>query len=225
VLLFALFMVIESRLARRGGAPLVSSRVLRAPGMLRSVTVIGLTMAVNAGFLFAVALHLQSGLGDSALRTGLTFATCAVTFGGVGLNWRRLPVSWRPWLAPAGLLIAALSFTGLALALRGGGHGGAMLYITLLTLGGGLGLTFSPTLTLALGKVAPQDAADASGLLATVTQLGQLLGIATLGTLYLNRLDLAGAHASAHAFAVTAAALTAVSLVGAGAAVQWRRRG
>lgn len=224
VLLFALFMTLESRLTRRGGAPLVSTRVLRAPGMPRAVTVIALTMAVNAGFLFAVALHLQSGLGFSALRTGLTFAACAVTFGAVGLNWRRLPASWRPWLAPAGLLVAALSFAGLGLALRDGGHGGAMLYITLLTLGAGLGFAFSPTLTLALGKVAPQDAADASGLLATVTQLGQLLGVATLGTLFLNRLDLSGPHPSAHAYAVTSAALAAVALGASLVAVEWRRR-
>lgn len=224
-LLFALFMTLESRLTRRGGAPLVSARVLRAPGMLRAVSVIALTMAVNGGFLFAIALHLQTGLGESALRTGLTFAVCAVTFGAAGLNWRRLPVSWRVWLAPAGLLLTTLSLVGLALALRGGGHGGALLYAALLVLGAGLGLAFSPTFTLALGKVAPQDAADASGLLATVTQLGQLLGVAALGSLFLNRLALPGVHPSAHAFAVTATVLAAVALVGSAVAVQWRRRG
>ncbi|WP_443071891.1 MFS transporter [Streptomyces sp. NBC_01477] len=222
--LFGLFVVLESRLARRGGAPLVSGRVLRAPGMLRAVLVIMTTMAVNAGFLFAVALHLQSGLGFGALRTGLTFAVAAVTFGGVGLTWRRLPVSWRPWLPAAGLLIAAGSFAGLGLALRGGGDGGAALYVCLLTLGGGLGLGFSPAFTLALFAVAPQDAADASGLLATVTQLGQLIGVAALGTLFLNRLDLPGVHPSAHAFAVTAVALTAVCAAGAAVALGRGRR-
>ncbi|MDX6355778.1 MAG: hypothetical protein QOF98_2681, partial [Streptomyces sp.] len=167
--LFGLFVVIESRLARRGGAPLVSARVLRAPGIGRAVTVIALAMAVNAGFLFAFALHLQSGLGFSALRTGLTFAIAAITFGGIGLNWRRLPVTWRPWLAPVGMLVAGVSLGGLALALRGGGDGGGWLFVTLLGVGLGLGAAFSPTFTLALAKVEPQDAADASGLLATVT--------------------------------------------------------
>jgi MFS family permease len=219
VLLFAAFTVIEARLGRRGGSPLVSPRVLRAPGMARSVTVLALTMAVNAGFLFAVALHLQSGLGFSALRTGLTFAVTAVCFGGAGLTWSRLPNSWWPRLASAGLLLSAASFAAVGLALRGGGHGGPLLYVALLTLGAGLALGFSPTFTLALSKVAPKDAADASGLLATVTQLGQLIGVATLGTLYLNRLSGAGAHPSAHAFAVTAAALTAVAAVGAVLAV------
>ncbi|WUH93547.1 hypothetical protein OG900_27860 [Streptomyces sp. NBC_00433] len=124
----------------------------------------------------------------------------------------------------AGLLIAAVSFAGLGLALRGGGDGGAGLYVCLLTLGFGLGLGFSPTFTLTLFTVAPQDAADASGLLATVTQLGQLIGVAVLGTLYLNRLDLPGLHPSAHAFAVTSVALTAVSAAGAAVALG-RRRG
>ncbi|WP_225844636.1 MFS transporter [Streptomyces sp. HPF1205] len=222
--LFALFMVLESRLARRGGAPLVSTRVLRAPGMARAVAVIALSMAVNAGFLFAIALHLQSGLGYSALRTGLTFVACAVTFGGVGLNWSRLPVAWRPWLAVTGLALAALSYVDMALALRGGGDGGAWTYLGLMALGAGLGLAFSPTFALALAKVAPADAADASGLLATVTQLGQLIGVATFGTLFLNRLQTASAHPSAHAVAVTLAVLAAVSGLGALIAVErWRR--
>jgi MFS family permease len=224
--LFALFMGLEARLTRRGGAPLVSTRVLRAPGMARAVAVIALSMAVNAGFLFAIALHLQSGLGYSALRTGLTFVACAVTFGGVGLTWRRLPVAWRPWLGVSGMALAALSYTELGLVLRGGGDAGVPAGLGLVVLGAGLGLAFSPTFTLALGKVAPLDAADASGLLATVTQLGQLVGVATFGTLYLNRLRSAAAHPSAHALAVTLAVLTAVSVLGALAAVErWRRAG
>jgi hypothetical protein len=83
-------------------------------------------------------------------------------------------------------------------------------------LGAGLGLAFSPTLTPALGQVVPEDAADASGFMATVTQLGQLIGVATFGTLFLNRVALADhVHPSAHAIAVTAAALAATAAVGA----------
>jgi MFS family permease len=222
--LFGLFAVIESRLARRGGTPLVTPRVLRAPGMLRAALVIVATMGANAGFLFAVALHLQSGLGFSALRTGLTFAVAAVTFGGIGLTWRMLPLGWRPWMPVGGLVIAGASFAGLGLALRGGGHGGAALYLCLLTLGVGLGLGFSPTMTQALSTVAPQDAPDASGFLATVTQLGQLIGVATLGTLFLNQLHGPGVHASAHAYAVTSVAMTAVCAAGAVAALVRRGR-
>jgi hypothetical protein len=150
--------------------------------MIRSVTVIALTMSVNAGFLFAIALHLQTGLGESAPHTGLTFVAAAVTFGAVGLNWRRLPQRWYSALAPVGLLSAAISFAGLGMVPRGGDQNEFALLPVLAGIGAGLGLAFSPTLTLALGQVAREDAADASGLLATVTQLGQLIGVATFGT-------------------------------------------
>ncbi|GAA3107854.1 hypothetical protein GCM10017687_19960 [Streptomyces echinatus] len=56
----------------------------------------------------------------------------------------------------------------------------------------------------------PEDAADASGLLATVAQLGQLIGVASFGTLFLNRLESfgpLGPYSSAEAFSVCAWAL------------------
>ncbi|MDX3237783.1 MFS transporter [Streptomyces sp. ME03-5709C] len=220
--LCAVFALLEARLTRRGGAPLVSARVLRAPGMLRSVAVIGVSMALNAGLLFAIALHLQSGLGLSALHTGLTFSAVAVSFGGTGLTWRRLPPRVLPWLAPGGLAVAGVSLAAIGLLLRGGQqHEGALL-AALFGVGLGLGASFSPTLTLALGQVRPEDAADASGLLATVSQLGQLIGVATFGTLFLNRLT--AGHSSARAVAVTCAALAATAAAGALVAAPRRRK-
>lgn len=219
--LCAVFALLEARLTRRGGAPLVSARVLRAPGMLRSVAVIGVSMALNAGLLFAIALHLQSGLGLSALYTGLTFSAVAVSFGGTGLTWRRLPSRVLPWLAPGGLAVAGVSLAAIGLLLRGGQQHEAALLAALFGMGLGLGASFSPTLTLALGRVRPEDAADASGMLATVSQLGQLIGIATFGTLFMGRL--AAGHSSAHAVAVTSAALAATAAAGVFVAAVRRR--
>ena len=42
-----------------------------------------LLMVTYGGFLFSFAIHLQAGLGDSALRAGLTCAPCAAAFGRV----------------------------------------------------------------------------------------------------------------------------------------------
>ncbi len=104
---FALFCAYESRLARRGGTPLIAPRVLRHPGMGLAVFRIMAVMAVNGGFLFALTLHVQGGLGFSALRAGLTFAPTAVVFGLVGLTWRGWPASWQRALIPAGFALAA----------------------------------------------------------------------------------------------------------------------
>lgn len=209
--LFGAFVLLETQLARRGGAPLVSGRVLRAPGMGRTVAIIGLTMAVNAGFLFAIVLHLQSGLGMGALHTGLIFAPSALAFGLVGLHWRRLPQRWHGGLAVGGLAAGAIAFAWVGLLLRGGSCDDLGLFLALFVLGAGLSFSYSPTLALAFDQVRRQDAPDASGLLATVTQLGQLVGIAIFGTLFLNLLATAGPPPSAHAVVITTAVLAATT--------------
>jgi MFS family permease len=224
--LFGLFCGYESRLARRGGAPLIAPRVLRHPGMGPAVVRIMAVMAVNGGFLFVLTLHVQGGLGYSALRAGLTFVPTAVVFGAVGLTWRHWPASWQRALAPAGFVLIALGVTGVGLVFDGG-EGGAAVYLAYAGVGAGLALALSPTLTRALAGVRPEDAADASGLLATVTQLGQLIGVAAFGTLFLDRLESLGglrAYTSAEALLTCMLALAATAAAGAVSGLVLRRR-
>ncbi|MGW2614289.1 MFS transporter [Streptomyces sp. NPDC001500] len=226
-LVFVVFCGYEARLARRGGTPLIAPRVLRHPGMGLAVLRVMAVMAVNGGFLFVLTLHVQGGLGYSALRAGLTFAPTAVVFGVVGLTWRRWPEPWRRSPATAGFVLTALSVTGVGLAFKGGDHGGAWLFVAYAGVGVGLALAFSPTLTGALAAVRPEDAADASGLLATVTQLGQLIGVAVFGTLFFNRLESLGAPAaytSAEALLTCMFALAATAALGAVSGLVLRRR-
>ncbi|MCX4762100.1 MFS transporter [Streptomyces sp. NBC_01275] len=226
-LVLVLFGGYEARLARRGGAPLIAPRVLRHPGMNLAVLRLLAVMAVNGGFLFLLTLHVQGGLGYSALRSGLTFAPTAVVFGAVGLTWRKWPAAWQRALAPAGFTLTALSVAGVGLAFEGGGHGGVWVYVAYTGVGAGLALAFSPTLTRALAGVRPEDAADASGLLATVTQLGQLIGVAAFGTLFFNRLESLGApeaYTSSEALLTCMFALAATAAVGAVSGLVLRRR-
>ncbi|MEU8622325.1 MFS transporter [Streptomyces sp. NPDC048623] len=224
LLLFAAFGAYEAGLARRGGAPLIAPRVLRSPGIGRAVVRIGAVMAVNAGYLFTLTLHLQGALGHSALRTGLTFAPTAALFGLVGLTWRRWPARLQPFLVPGGFLLTAASAAAVGAVLKGGGTGGWELYPVLCTMGVGLALAFSPALTGALATVRPEDAADASGLLATVTQLGQLIGVAAFGAFFLGRVSGPGAHMSANALWACTLALAAAAALGASANLLRRRR-
>jgi hypothetical protein len=93
--------------------------------------------------------------------------------------------------------------------------------------GAGLALAFSPTLTKALATVRAEDAADASGLLATVTQLGQLIGVAAFGTLFLNRLEslgALGAYTSGEALLACTYALAGTATLGAVSGLVRRRR-
>jgi MFS family permease len=186
VLLGAGFVLVERRVAARGGDPLLNLDVLRAPGLPPALAALAVTQLAYGGLLFAFTLYLQAGLGDSALRAGLTYVPMAVTFGLVGYCWRRLPAGARAFIVPVGLTVSALAYLGIAAGVRGGTQGG-FLPVALAAAGLGLGLSVGPLLTQALAHVPPARAADASGLLTTTVQLGQLMGVAVLGSVYLSR--------------------------------------
>lgn len=213
----AAFVLVESRAGRRGGSPIIPGRVLRHPGFAISVFTLFMAMILMMGLLFAVTLHLQGALGFSALDSGLAFAPQAVAVFLVSLYWRRLAPHWYVYEVVFGFAVVAASTGGLGLLLRHGGTGGLGRWVLLTTLGFGLGLAFSPLMGLMLSRVPVQDAADASGVIATVTQLGQVTGVAVVGTLFLN-LDSGGRAASAHAVAVVCVVSGALALAGAAVA-------
>src|ERR1700721_2391373 len=128
LVLSAIFVGVERRIADRGGDPLLDLAVLRAPGLVPGLAAVAWLMIAYGGFLFSFALHLQGGLGDSALRAGLTFAPCAVVFGAFRYFWRRLPAAWHHLLAPLGCLVAAGGYLAVASLLRSGGSGRLALH-------------------------------------------------------------------------------------------------
>jgi MFS family permease len=220
------FVLVERRIADRGGDPLLNLAVLRAPGLVPGLAAVAVLMITYGGFLFSFALHLQAGLGDSALRAGLTFAPCALVFGACGYFWRRLPAASHHLLAPLGCLVAVGGYLAVAAALRSGGQGGIALQVSLVITGAALALGFSPLVTHALVRVPVQQAADASGLLTTTIQLGQAVGVATFGSLFLTLDADRGAPVSAvsgHALAVTFGWLAAAMVLGVAAGVPMAR--
>ena len=179
-------------------------------------------LAVFGGFFFTLALHLQGGLGESALRAGLTFAPAGLAFALVSLNWQRIGGGSQLALIIGGFAANTAGLLALALLLRGGGDGGAWLYLATAVTGAGMAASFSPLMTAVLMRVPVADAADATGVIVTVNQLALVVGVATFGTLYLNlagRLPLHAAAgdfrmASAHAAAVTCVVLAGGALAG-----------
>jgi MFS family permease len=216
------FVAVQRRVAARGGDPLLNLDVLGSPGIVSGLGATVITMIAYGGFLFSLSLHLQSGLGDSALRAGLTFAPAAAAFGLCGFYWRKLPERWQHVLAPAGLGAAAVAEVFLGLDLRSGTNGGPWLPVVLLVLGAALGVGHSPLVTHSLARVPLADAADASGLLTTTLQLGQVIGVAVFGSLFLSlaaRAGQPGLPTSPHAIAVTSGWLALLFAVAALAAV------
>ena len=194
------------------------------PGVLAGIGGLFAAMMVFGGWLFGFALELQDGLGESALRAGLTFAPAAVAFALVSLNWQRLPARYHAVLPAAGFVVNGLGLLALALLFRSGDDGTSVwVYVASAVAGAGMAGAFGPLMTRVLSRVPVAIAADASGVVVTVNQLGIVTGVATFGTLYLNlagRLpgSLGGSSAfaisSANAYLATSIALAALGLLG-----------
>ncbi|HET6187124.1 MAG TPA: hypothetical protein VFE59_08990 [Trebonia sp.] len=119
------------------------------------------------------------------MRAGLTIAPAAVAFGLCGYFWRRLPAAAHYLLPPLGCLVGGLGYAALGFGLRAGGPVGPLAQACLVVTGLGLALGFSPLVTHALVRVPVHKAADASGLLTTALQLGQAVGVAVFGSVFL----------------------------------------
>jgi len=231
---FALLGVVEHRVGARGGQPILPRSLLGLPGMVAGLAGLFASMVVFGGWLFGLALELQDGLGDSPLRAGLTFVPCGIAFALVSLNWRRLPARYHASLPMTGFVITAAGLVWAGLLLHTGGNGGAWLYLALAVIGGGMAGAFGALMARVLSRVPVSNAADASGVVVTVNQLGIVTGIATLGSLYLNvagrlpatagagRLD-AFAVTSGHAYLAVSVALAVLALAGAGLALAHAR--
>ncbi|MFC1416473.1 MFS transporter [Streptacidiphilus cavernicola] len=226
VLMFGLFGLVERRVAARGGSPLIRGRVLRAPGLLTAGGGLLLTMGSFGGFMFAMALHVQAGLGLSPLRAGLVFLPMTVGFGLSGMHWQRLPKRFHPVLPAVALAVSGLGYLGVGLMLREGERIGVGVEALMLPLGLIAGSAYGPLMGRALARVAPADAADASGVVITMIQLGSVVGVAVLGTLFLSGVSYpAAAAVSGRSLFATAVGTCVALLAAAVLAARVRRVG
>ncbi|WIY04598.1 MFS transporter [Amycolatopsis mongoliensis] len=207
VLLAVLFVVVE----RRVRDPLVDLGVLRIRGVAPGLATLAAGVASYGGFLFCVSLHLQSGLGKTAMAAGLAMAPGGIVFGLCGFFWNRLPQRVHAWLTPCGYVGSAVAYALLALD----GDGGTLFFVALLLFGLSMGPAFGSLMAQALTHVPVERASDVSGLLTTTLQLGQVIGVATFGSVFLT---LATAS-SAHAITTTMTWAAVLLLAGSGFAV------
>ncbi|MEU3255998.1 MFS transporter [Streptomyces sp. NPDC006997] len=206
----------QRRLSERGGQPLVNPPLLRLRAYRFGNALFLAFFACNAGLFFVLAVQLQSGLGYSALESGLLFAPLGVAFTVTSMALPKIMPRLGPHVLTAGYGLNALGYLLLlctALA-AGDSLSGPLLVPALVVVGVGQGLGVSPLLGAALTGVPPQEAGSAAGVLETAGQLGMSVGIALVGLVYFSTLgDGASRHAYAHAFTVTLVLNLALSLL------------
>jgi len=201
----------QRRRARSGRRPLVEPSLFahrRFPAALVTST---LFFAAMNGLMFVVVLHVQIGLGGDTLTAGLTLLPWSI--GLAGASWvagAYLVPRYGSRVMDAGLVVLLVGVVAAVAAYRVRDPGAypAPLLGALAVAGLGVGLFTTPFFTVALGAVGPQETGSAAGLLNAVQQLGATLGVALLGSVYLNG---AGTEAVQDAFWVAAVLLVATA--------------
>jgi MFS family permease len=210
---FMALWLVERAVSARGGVPLVDPGLLARPGIAWGLAGQAVATGTYFAMLFTLALYLQQGLGKSAAYSGLALVSWVAAFGIPGPVLGNLPDRIRVLAAPAGSVILAAGFAGLAAVLWAGDTSGAVL-MTLLGLGGlGLGTGFAGMLSHLTSSVPGEHAAGLSGLFNTVTRAGGVVGTAAFGTVYLALVH----HPSqaVHGFALLNGALAVSALAAA----------
>jgi MFS family permease len=179
----------EYREARRGAAPLINLALFRLPSFLWGCFMALVGFASTAAFFFILALYLQSGLGFSALLSGLAFTPLGVTFIVASGLSSRVATRLGHWAFALAFGLAAVGTFGLFLVAESAGKTApawAPLLLTLVTIGIGLGLGAPAIMTLTLRDIPEREAGVASGILETMIQLGFALSAPLIGLVFFN---------------------------------------
>jgi predicted MFS family arabinose efflux permease len=195
VVLLTGFLVLESRVS----SPLVPLRLFRIRNLAIANGVGVLWAAAMFAWFFISALYLQLVLGYSPLEVGLAFLPANLIMGTFSLGLAAklvLRFGIRPPLA-TGLLLAA---AGLALFTRAPVHGSFVVDVlpSMILLGFGAGIAFTPVLLAAMSDVAPEEAGLASGLVNTAFMMGGALGLAVLASIAASRTNSLGDSGDGH---------------------------
>jgi MFS family permease len=217
---FGLFIVVERKVTRGGGKPLVNLHLLTRPTVSWALGSRAAATSTYFSLLFVLALYLQQGLGESPIYSGLALVSWVAAFGIGGWLLRRLSVAVGRHAATIGSGLMAAAYFGIGASVLNGQAAGGLL-ITLLGIGGfGFGLATTALLAHLVAAVPTEYAADISGLYNTNSQVAAVVGVATFGTAYLGLSTQAGQPAAMHAFAIIAMTFAITALLAAIAAAR-----
>jgi EmrB/QacA subfamily drug resistance transporter len=184
--LLGLFLFFQAR--RQTGEPLVPFSLFKDRNYALMNVVAGFIAIGMLGIFLPFSIYLQSVLGFSALKAGLTMAPASV------VSMFIAPAAGRmsdriggKYILMVGLLLFAGGMGAIAFVAQPSSAWYAFL-APLFVAGVGIGCTFAPLTTVAMRNVSPMMAGAASGVFNTTRQVGTVIGTAGVGALLQNRL-------------------------------------
>src|SRR6266705_1744580 len=186
VVLLVAFLVVQKLM--QGREPLVPFALFRDRNYSVLNWVSGVLSVGMMGIFIPLTIYLQSVLGFSALKAGLTMAPASL------ISMFVAPVAGRmtdkiggKFILMSGLILFAAGMGWMALIAQPASSWQSFL-APLIVAGLGMGCIFAPLITVAMRNVDPRMAGAASGVLNTVRQVGLVIGTAAVGALLQNRL-------------------------------------
>jgi EmrB/QacA subfamily drug resistance transporter len=197
---------------RRRREPLVELRFFRSPPFSGAASMATLAFLILSGFLFLNTIQLQEVRGYSALLAGVAMlpTTVVMAFGSPFTGYWISRHGARGPLVTSGVAFAAGAFI---LTRTGTGSSYLVLAAAYLLLGAGFALVNPPITNTAVAGMPMSQAGVASAVASSARQLGNVLGVALVGSLTASRLrsELTQRAAAAHLPATTQHALAHTS--------------
>ena len=198
------FALRQIRRAGSGRDPLVELRVFTRRSYASGVLFVIFFFGAIAGFSLAVGMFLQLVLGYSPMKASLTMAAWAVgAFIGSGFGSTMMNRLGRHILH-IGLALMLVGTGALYPVFQIDGLGVRQLLVPLLVYGIGMGMIFVPLFDIIMGEVRDDEVGSAAGILESLQQLGAVLGVAVLGTVFFSRIDVGVERVTLIALVLTA---------------------
>ncbi|WP_043269673.1 MFS transporter [Streptomyces sp. CT34] len=190
----AAFIAVERRAERTGRTPLVPPSLLRIPSVQSGLTMIVPFSVGFGGFMFVVAVALQTGLRYGPLAAGISLAPLCLAFFLASLAGPRLVQRFGRRVVITGSLLQGAGLLALALTVHADWPHIPVLELapSMTVLGIGQGLLLPVLMRIVLSELPVAQAGVGGGVMVTTQQSGLALGVATLGTLFLALLPSAG---------------------------------
>src|SRR6201994_4554941 len=199
VALLVLFVLVQAlRQARR---PLLPFTLFRDRNYALMATVSVIISIGLVGMALPLTLYLQTVLGFSAIKAGLTIAPASLASGFSAPFAGKLADQGGKYLLITGFTLYATGLISICLVAGPASHWYDLLPGYVIT-GLGVGFTMSPMQTIATRNVDPALAGAASGVLNTTRQTGSALGSAVVLAILQNRLAAHVSYVTAMRFAL-----------------------
>ncbi|MGH3227758.1 MAG: DHA2 family efflux MFS transporter permease subunit [Streptosporangiaceae bacterium] len=186
VVLLGVFGLVQRM--RQDREPLVPFVLFRSRNFTLMNWVSGTLSIGMLGIFLPLTIYLQSALGFSALKAGLTLAPSSVVMIILAPIFGRLTDKiGGKYILLTGLTLFAVGM-GWVVLIATPHSAWYDFLLPLIVAGLGMGGTFAPMTTTAMRDVDPRMAGAASGVLNTTRQVGSVIGTAAVGALLQNRL-------------------------------------